>query len=64
MEFLFLLSKVNGKEIAITNSFVLQEENSKNPFINRKDKINDLLSLSSDYISYSKKLENRAKEIG
>ena len=63
MEFLFLLSKAIDKEITIINSFVLEDENSKTPFIDRKDKIYDLLEVTSEYVSYSEELENRAKEI-
>ena len=63
IEFLFLLSKAVDKEITIINSFVLEDENSKTPFVDRKDKISDLLKVASEYVSYSEKLENRAKEI-
>ncbi|MGQ9648134.1 MAG: hypothetical protein ACUVWO_16530 [Thermodesulfobacteriota bacterium] len=41
----------------------MEEENRRNPFINRKDKIDDLLNISSEYVGYSKRLENKAKEI-
>jgi predicted nucleic acid-binding protein len=63
IEFLFLLSKAINEEITIINSFVLEDENSKNPFIDRKDKICDLLKVASGYVNYSEKIENRAKEI-
>ena len=63
MEFLFLLSKSIDKEITIINSFVLEDENSKNPFIDRRDKIYDLLKVALEYVTYSEELENRAKEI-
>jgi len=63
IEFLFLLSKAIDKEITIFNSFVLEDENNKNPFIDRRDKICDLLKVASEYVSYSEELENRAKEI-
>lgn len=62
-EFLFLLSKAIDKEITLINSFVLEDENSKNPFIDRKDKINDLLKVATEYVGYSKELEKRAKKI-
>ncbi len=42
---------------------MLEDENSKNPFIDRKDKIYDFLKVASEYVSYSEELENRAKEI-
>ncbi len=62
-EFLFLLSKAVEKEITLINSFVLENENMRNPFIGRKDKISDLLKVATKYVGYSEKLENRAKEI-
>jgi predicted nucleic acid-binding protein len=60
---MFLLGKAINKEIALINSFALEEENRKNPFITRKDKIHDILRVASEYVSYFKGLENRAKEI-
>ncbi len=63
IEFLFLLSEAIDKKITIINSFVLEDENSKNPFIDRKNKIYDLLKVALEYVSYSEELENRAKEI-
>ncbi len=63
LEFLFLLSKAIDKEITTINSFVLEDENSKNPFIDHKDKIYDLLKVATEYVSYSEELEKRAKEI-
>jgi predicted nucleic acid-binding protein len=63
IEFLFLLSKAIDREITIVNSFVLEDENSKNPFIDRRDKIYDFLKVATEYVSYSEELERRAKEI-
>lgn len=63
MEFLLLLSRAIDKEIVIINSFVLEDENSKNPFIDRRDKIYDLFKVATEYISYSEELEKRAKKI-
>lgn len=63
IEFLFLLSKAIDKEITTVNSFVLEYENSKNPFVDRKDKIYDVLKVATEYVSYSEELEKRAKEI-
>ena len=63
MEFLFLLSKAINKEIVIINSFVLEDENSKNPFIDRRNEIYDLLRVAPEYVGYSEELENRAREI-
>jgi len=63
MEFLFLLSKAIDKEITTINSFVLEDENSKNPFIDRRDKIYDLLKVAREYVNYSEELGKRAEEI-
>jgi predicted nucleic acid-binding protein len=63
IEFLLLLSKAIDGEITIVNSFVLEDENSKNPFIDRRDKIYDLLKVATEYVRYSEELEKRAKEI-
>ncbi|MCZ7383403.1 MAG: PIN domain-containing protein [Candidatus Methanoperedens sp.] len=63
VEFMFLLEKAINKEMAIINSFVLEYENSKSPLIHRRDKIEDLLKIASDYVRYSERLENRAEEI-
>jgi predicted nucleic acid-binding protein len=36
---------------------------SKSPLIDRRDKIEDLLKIASEYVRYSERLENRAEEI-
>lgn len=63
MEFIFLLEKAINKEITIINSFALEYENSRNPLIDRRDKIWDLLQIASEYVRYFERLESRAKEI-
>ena len=63
VEFMFLLEKAINKEMTINNSFVLEYENSKSPLIDRRDKIDDLLKIASEYVRYSERLENRAEEI-
>lgn len=63
VEFMFLLEKTINKEMTIINSFVLEYENSKSPLIDRRDKIEDLLKIASEYVRYSERLENRAEEI-
>jgi predicted nucleic acid-binding protein len=63
VEFMFLLEKAINKEMTIINSFVLEYENSKSPLIDRRDKIEDLLKIASEYVKYSERLENRAEEI-
>ena len=62
-EFLLILSEVVGREITLISSFVLEYENIRSPFIMRRDKISDILKVASEYVSYSEKLKNRAKEI-
>jgi hypothetical protein len=64
MGFIFLLEKAMNKEITVVNSFALEYENSKSPLIDRRDKIVDLLRISSEYVRYSERLESRATEIG
>ena len=63
VKFMFLLEKAINKEMTIINSFVLEYENSKSPLIDRRDKIDDLLKIASEYVRYSERLENRAEEI-
>jgi len=63
VEFMFLLEKAINKEMTIINSFVLEYENSKSPLIDRRDKIDDLLKIASEYVRYSERWENRAEEI-
>ncbi|MBI4654426.1 MAG: PIN domain-containing protein [Nitrospirae bacterium] len=63
LEFILLLSKAIKKEITIVSSFTLEDENSHNPYTDRKDIISDLLELSSTYVDYDEDLEKRAKEI-
>ena len=62
-EFLLILSEVVGRELTLISSFVLEDENIRSPFIMRRDKISDILKVASEYVSYSEKLKNRAKEI-
>lgn len=61
--FASILSKVINREITIINSFVLEYENSKNPYVDRRNKIADILELALEYIDYDLNLVNRAKEL-
>ena len=63
MDFLVLIDKVERSEIGLINSFALEEENSRNPFIDRKDMIVDMLALASKYVQYDDAVKVRAKEI-
>jgi predicted nucleic acid-binding protein len=49
--------------LGVINSFALEYENSKSPLIDRRDKIEDLLRIASEYVKYSERLGNRAMEI-
>lgn len=62
-ELLFLLEKAINGEIRIINSFALEYENGKNPIVDRREKIRDLLGIASEYVRYSERLGNRAMEI-
>jgi len=64
MEFMVLLEKAINKEIIVVNSFVLEYENAKNPLVERREKIGDLLKIASEYVRYTERLEHRAEEIG
>jgi predicted nucleic acid-binding protein len=63
LEFVFLLSKAEKGEISVINSFALEDENSQNPFVDRKDIISDLLKEAAIYVDYDEDLEEKAKEI-
>lgn len=63
LEFIFLLGKVIDGEIVTINSFVLEDENSKNPYIDRKAKIGDFLEIATEYVDYDEIIEDRAKEL-
>ena len=62
-ESLFLLEKAIGGEITIINSFALEYENGKNPMVDRREKIRDLLGIAAEYVRYSERLAKRALEI-
>jgi len=63
LEFIFLLSKVIDGEISTINSFVLEYENNKNPYTDRRNKITDILKLAAEYIDYDLSVSNRAKQL-
>ena len=63
LEFIFLLSKVIDGEISTINSFVLEYENNKNPYTDRRNKIIDMLKLAKEYIDYDVSVSNRAKQL-
>ena len=63
LEFVLLLSRVVLGEITTINSFILEFENSKNPYIYRRSKITDILKLASEHIDYDPTLGNRAKKL-
>ena len=63
LEFILLLSKVIDGEISTINSFVLEYENNRNPYPDRRNKITDMLKLAAEYIDYDLRINNRAKEL-
>lgn len=63
LEFILLLSKTINGEISVINSFVLEDENSNNPYLDRRDIIGDILKVSSIYVDCDENLGKRAKEI-
>jgi predicted nucleic acid-binding protein len=63
MDFLVLIDKAEKAEIELVNSFALEEENSRSPFIDRRDMIADMLMVASDYVQYDDTVKARAKAI-
>ncbi|MEK6682637.1 MAG: PIN domain-containing protein [Nitrospirota bacterium] len=63
LEFLYLLSMAEKGEITLVNSFAIEDENSKNPYANRKDIINDILATTTENIDYDEDLGDRAREL-
>jgi predicted nucleic acid-binding protein len=60
---LFIQQKVKEKDLELVWSFVLDYENSKNPFEDRKERISLWRNLSSDDCSLSEFIKNKAKEL-
>ena len=63
LEFIFLLSKVIDGEISTINSFVLEYENNRNPYTDRRNKITDMLKLAKKYIDYDVTVSTRANQL-
>jgi len=61
--FLILLERAVDGILSVIGSFVLDYENSRNPFDERRDMIQDLFSVSTDHVDYSIEIEERALEI-
>lgn len=61
--FLILLERVIDGLIFIVGSFVLDYENVRNPFDERRDRIIDILSVSIEHVAYSKEIAERASKI-
>ena len=57
------MEKAIEGEITIINSFALEYENGKNPMVDRREKIRDLLGIAAEYVRYSERLAKRALEI-
>jgi len=56
------MSRVPSGDIKTINSFALEYENSKNPKIENRMIIEDMLNISSEYIAYSEKIQKSAEQ--
>jgi predicted nucleic acid-binding protein len=59
--FLILLEQIENKKYIVVNSDVLEYENQNNPYHDRKEKINDYLSIAAEKIRLTDKIIQRAK---
>lgn len=59
----FILELVENRKIKLVNSSVIEYENSKNPFFERKIWISAYLSRAAFYQKLNPKMKERAKEI-
>ena len=57
-----LLLMASQGHLELINSFALAYENSRNPKIENRVRISDLLEYSSEYISFDNQIVNRALE--
>jgi len=57
---LVVMSVVQTQEINTVNSFVLEYENSRNPKIENRRIIADMLNVAATYIQYNSSIENKA----
>ena len=57
---LVVMSIVQTQEINTVNSFVLEYENSRNPKIENRRIIADMLNVAATYIQYNSSIENKA----
>jgi predicted nucleic acid-binding protein len=62
MCFIVIMSRVPSGDIKTINSFALEYENSKNPKIENRMIIEDMLNISSEYIAYSEKIQKSAEQ--
>jgi predicted nucleic acid-binding protein len=63
MAFLIILERAIEGTLKVVGSFVLDYENSRNPFDERRYMIQDLFSVSTEHVGYSKEVEERASNI-
>jgi hypothetical protein len=59
--FIYLVEEVIRGNMTLVSSFALEEENMRSPLSERREKIEDLLSLAQDFVHYSRQIEGRAK---
>jgi len=62
MCFIVIMSRVPSGDIKTINSFALEYENSKNPQIENRMIIKDMLNINSEYIAYSEKIQKSAEQ--
>jgi hypothetical protein len=60
---LFIQQKVKEKSLELIWSFVLDYENSRNPFEDKRERISLWRDLSSEDCTLSKFIKNKAKEL-
>ncbi len=60
--FLIVMSVVQEQEVKTINSFVLEYENNKNPKLENRRIIADMLDAAASYIQYNSVIEQRALE--
>jgi predicted nucleic acid-binding protein len=61
--FIIALAKVSLGEINTVNSFALEYENSKNSKIENMMVISDMLSMASEFVTYSQNIQDFAEEL-
>jgi len=61
--FIIVMANVSSGDIKTVSSFVLEYENRKNPKIENRIVIADMLSVASEFVAYSKNIQERAEQL-